>query len=403
MGDPSLETIGPWNRERDGQPAAPAGVATSEGAGAGSGPTEAERGEPVVFTWRGKSSDLIVLSLLNFALMVLTVGIYYFWGKAEVRRRIWASVRINDEPLVYTGTGRELFYGMLIVIGLFFLPVALAMFGLQIYLGPNSPWVILATVVLYIVIFFLIGVAVYRARRYRLSRTMFRGIRGTMEGSALTYGLSQFWSTLAMPFTMGWLVPWQTNYLNRILTNEMVFGDKRFTYTGKAGPLYPRFTVLWIGVIVLYFVAIAAFAGMAAFLAQGDPERMEKTFEAPDGIAIGAFIAIGLFIYLCYAILSALYNAKVFRYFAEQTTFMGAKLRLDVHALGLVWIVVSNFLLVVFSLTILRPVAQARLMRYFVERFSVEGPIDFSSIVQNKRVLDRTGEGLAEAFDIDPF
>ena len=42
-------------------------------------------------------------------------------------------------------------------------------------------------------------------------------------------------------------------------------------------------------------------------------------------------------------------------------------------------------------------------MRYFVERLSVNGAIDFASIQQSKAELDKRGEGLIDALDLDAF
>ena len=69
--------------------------------------------EPLALAWK-QQSGLIGLSIVNFILRILTLGIYHFWGKTEVRRRIWSAVRLNGEPLEYTGTGKELFIGFLV-------------------------------------------------------------------------------------------------------------------------------------------------------------------------------------------------------------------------------------------------------------------------------------------------
>ena len=58
---------------------------------------------------------LIGLSFINTLFRLTTLGIYHFWAKTEVRQRIWSAIRINDEPLTYTGRGMELFVGFLIV------------------------------------------------------------------------------------------------------------------------------------------------------------------------------------------------------------------------------------------------------------------------------------------------
>jgi hypothetical protein len=54
-------------------------------------------------------------------------------------------------------------------------------------------------------------------------------------------------------------------------------------------------------------------------------------------------------------------------------------------------------------LGILSPVAQARALKYFVDRMSIQGTIDFARITQSQAALGRGGEGLAQAFDVDAF
>ena len=56
-------------------------------------------------SWVHPPEGFLGLSLLNGVLRILTLGVYHFWGKTEVRQRIWSAVRIDGEPLDYRGTG----------------------------------------------------------------------------------------------------------------------------------------------------------------------------------------------------------------------------------------------------------------------------------------------------------
>src|SRR5262249_60228612 len=94
-------------------------------------------GEPLALTWK-EQPGLIGLSFVNFVLRILTLGIYHFWGKTEVRRRIWSAVRLNGEPLEYTGTGKELFLGFLVVLFLIFLPLGLTWTAVYFAFRPQS-------------------------------------------------------------------------------------------------------------------------------------------------------------------------------------------------------------------------------------------------------------------------
>ena len=69
----------------------------------------------------------------------------------------------------------------------------------------------------------------------------------------------------------------------------------------------------------------------------------------------------------------------------------------------MIGLVVTNILLTLVSLGILRPVAMARTAKYFVDNLSLDGPIDVAGIAQSTAARSRTGEGLAQAFDIDAF
>ncbi|HEX9597499.1 MAG TPA: DUF898 family protein, partial [Anaerolineales bacterium] len=144
------------------------------------------RGMPIHVTYVPRRG-LFSLSVVNFLLTLITLSIYRFWAKTKVRRHIWSSVHINGEPLEYTGTGKELFLGALVVFLLFILPLVLLAVGATLWLGPQHPLVGTLQVAATVLVLLLTGMAIYRARHYRLSRTLWRGIRGTLVGSAWTY------------------------------------------------------------------------------------------------------------------------------------------------------------------------------------------------------------------------
>ena len=104
-----------------------------------------------------------------------------------------------------------------------------------------------------------------------------------------------------------------------------------------------------------------------------------------------------------YSIITAWYRAAQANIFAAATRFEGVPLKLAVSAGGLIWLFVTNYLMTTFTAGILKPVAEARTAKYFVERFAFDGPIDLEAIAQSQAALGRTGEGLAQAFDVDAF
>lgn len=363
--------------------------------------TGAEPAQPIRLSWR-HPKGMLGLSFVNFVLRILTLGIYNFWGKTEVRHRIWSAVRLEGEPLQYTGTGKELFLGFLIVFGAIVIPIMLLSVGAALALGPESTAFDLFQLTLYVALFFLTGMAIYRAQRYRLSRTFWRGIRGGLVGNSREYAWTYFWTGLLIPLTVGWIVPWRSTKLQGMITRDMRFGDRPFAFSAPSWPLYARFAVLWIAAIAIG--AAAAITAHGLFLA--DVAAFDPSLGRPFALrpsTVGIMIALAAAAYIVYSIVSAWYRAKQINHFAQHTHFDKASFKSRVTAGGLIWIGVTNILLVIFTLGLLIPVAQARAARYLVENLEIVGAVSLGEIAQGADPGIRRGEGLAQAFDVDAF
>ncbi len=347
---------------------------------------------------------MIGLSIKNFLLRLITLGIYGFWGKTEVRRRIWSAARLNGEPLQYTGTGKELFLGFLIVFAVVVLPVILLSFAVGAAFGPKSTALQVFQVILYAAFFLLAGVATYRAQRYRLSRTSWRGIRGGMEGNSWSFAWTYFWTGLLIPLTLGWASPWRSAKLQSRLTDDMRFGSVPFRFTAGSGPLYSRFAILWFGGLLILGLLIGSWFALIPLLGV-DPRQLQTGPTSASSIAALLLVIYGtLFVAtLLYMFLSGWYRARMMNHFAEHTHFEDASFRGRATAGSLIWLGISNFLLVFLTLGLLTPIAQARSARYMVERLSIDGNALLESIAQRAEDAARRGEGLAQAFDIDAF
>jgi uncharacterized membrane protein YjgN (DUF898 family) len=117
-------------------------------------------------------------------------------------------------------------------------------------------------------------------------------------------------------------------------------------------------------------------------------------------VVIYGILLVGL---LLYGVLSAWYRAGMMNHFAAHTSYEGARFSGRADAPSLIWLSISNFLLVLLSLGLLAPIAQVRSARYFVQRLSLEGSLPVASIAQGAEDQIRRGEGLAQAFDVDAF
>jgi uncharacterized membrane protein YjgN (DUF898 family) len=344
-------------------------------------------------------AGLVDLAFMNAILKVVTLGGYQFWAKTEVRKRIWSAIRIEGEPLEYSGTGKELFIGFLFAFGAVLIPVLLISVALSIAAG-RAGSVAIQTLV-YIGFIYLFGVGLHRAQRYRLTRTRWRGIRGGLEGSAWRYGWTSLWTALLIPITFGWIYPWRATRLQRLLVENIRFGESRFSFDENSGPLYGRFIALWIfGLAGLAATGFAMAAIVAAHSVKGTAKKAAAL--TPEGSALMVLVVLAAYLLSMFA--SSWYRAGQFNHFARSTSFAGAPLRATMTGGGLLWLQVSNFLIVVTTFGILSPIAQARSARYFVEHLAFDGAVDLEQIAQSSAAAGgKTGEGLAQAFDFDAF
>ena len=361
------------------------------------GGSEGQQSRPVV-TWQAPRG-MIQLSVFNYVMRIITLGIYHFWGKTEVRRRIWSAIRINGEPLTYGGLGKELFLGMAIVVGVVFVPMFLASLAGFVVFGPTSRANDVLALVLYALVFFLFGIGLFRAQRYRLSRTLWRGVRGGVDGTGWDYAWTYFWTGLLVPLTLGWIIPWRTVALQRMLTNRMRFGNHYFSLDAGSSHLYRRFPLVWFGGLLVTVAALAA--GLAYLGVTERPGSLHSLIISWIDVVVLLAIAAGA--YLIYLVISSWYRAQTFNYLASRTTISDARFSGTMRARGLAWLSVSNYLMVLLSLGVLVPIAQMRSARYMVENLAFVGAVDFDGIAQVARDQMRLGEGMAQAFDVDAF
>lgn len=184
------------------------------------------------------------LLLRNFFYGVLTLGFYRFWARTNLRRYLWGAVRLQGEPLDYTGTGRELFLGFIIVLAVF-VPVSMLYGGIQVALAGDGPALAGLDGLYFIVLLLLVAVAQFRARRYRLSRSMWRGIRAGQGGSSWAYlGRFALW-LLAAIVSLGFSIPWAAADLARYRMKHTYWGSFQGDFEGTPNQLLLPIAWMW--------------------------------------------------------------------------------------------------------------------------------------------------------------
>ena len=357
----------------------------------------------------GRVGELFVLWIKVLLLGIITFGIYSrFWGKTRFRRYFWNHASLLGERFEYDGTGGELFRRFLLAI--FVLPVLVAIaFGVAFALrGVGLPQEAAqpAGVVLYLAaFFFLFFVSQYGSRRYQLSRTVWSGIRGGVEGSAIGYALRAIGYALLFPVTLGLARPWRDVALWRYKTVYSGFGDLDFRFEGTGRRLLGPFLVFY-GTVIAGIVIAATAALIAAaipFLLHGSipPNATEIAQMAQNAYAIAGVVATFYLTYLIVTIIGYVhYVIRRFAYFAENTSLGRVRFGFPVRKRELFWFQVVNFLLLIFTAGLALVFVAQRYVRFFCNHLEIEGAEELEALTQSPgRRRPRGGEGLAQLFD----
>lgn len=200
----------------------------------------------------GHRGDYFHLVRNGAALEVMTVGFYRFWLATDIRRHLWSHTSVDGDAPEYTGRGRELLIGFLFALAIL-VPIYLVYFIVTIEAERARAY---ASLPLFL-FFYLFGqFAVYRARRYRLTRTVWRGVRFWMDGSGWAYAMrAAGWGLLAA-ITLGAALPWREAALERYKMRHCHYGDLQGSFEGTGSQLFRRGWKLWLAALSPFLLGL---------------------------------------------------------------------------------------------------------------------------------------------------
>ncbi len=304
------------------------------------------------FSFHGEGGTLLGMHFVNLFLAIVTLGIYFFWGRVKIRKYIWGQIEFEGDRLSYHGTGKETFLGWLKAALFFGIPYYFLRYGPRL-MGLGLFEIIVGGVLstLFIVVF--IPMATVGSRRYRLSRTAWRGIRFSFRKTWGEYVSLFLKGTFLQMVTLGLYSPYYAAQRDKFLISNTYVGNRNLDYDGEGKDLFRLF-------IPSYLLAIFTL-----------------------GIS---------FIW---------YQIKKTRYMWNHTTFGDARFECTITVGGMLSLYLGNTLLVLFTLGFAFPWAQVRSMNYLLNHLTLNGPTDLGSIEQDAQTVNATGEELASFLDLD--
>ena len=206
---------------------------------------------PMPVGFSGSRSEFFHLVKRGAGLELVTLGFYRFWLTTDIRRHLWSNTQIEGDGAEYTGRAKELLIGFLIALAIL-VPVYLGYF----LIGLEAEHLQAFASIPLVAFFYLFGqFAIYRARRYRLTRTVWRGVRFWMSGSGWLYALQASLCGLLVIVTLGLAMPWRTAALERYKMRHSYYGDLQGSFEGTGWEFFKRGWWLWLLTPIALYVS----------------------------------------------------------------------------------------------------------------------------------------------------
>lgn len=354
------------------------------------------------FAYDGRTGEVAGIVLGNFLLSVPTIGFYRFWGKTRLRRYVWSHIEFHGERVEYTGTGLELFIGFLV--GLAVLIPYVVLSAIAESQVESVDGLAIVRFINLSILFFLIHVAQYRARRYRLNRTSWRGIRGAQTGSAWRYGLLGIGFIALSIFTLGLAVPLGRTVLQNMRTSNTWFGDEQFEFKARARMLMAVWLICWLLLIPSLGLSYIWYRAKEFRVFAAHSRIAGLSFES-NLSGLGLFRVGALFV-LSLIVIAAIVWIPWIGVDMSGLFPDGIETANELPKDLMVPIMTSSILAVVGLMllgSVQRLIAIQSLLPLIISRLTVVGSTDFDGIVQSQQEKLSRGEGLADAFDVGEF
>jgi uncharacterized membrane protein YjgN (DUF898 family) len=352
----------------------------------------------------GHRGPLFRLALRTGLLTVLTLGIYRFWMKTRLRRYYWSSVRPGGHPLEYVGDPTEKLLGFLIaVVALAFyigiVNLILMYLSFALFQGDVTAYALSFLGVIPIWFY-----AMYRARRYVLARTRWRGIRFGVEPGAWGYAARALLHWTITIVSLGLLWPRMTFKLEKYKIDRTFLGNQRLNQGGRWQMLYRPFLP---AALCGAGIALGSLALWAESLVSG---RLLLLPAGPIGLSAAPRTSRVLGIYAGgYALILLALGALLFAATIVLGIIFGVAAATLPNLEDLpevpVWIPAAFGIATYFTFFLLWGVlghvfVTLPLWRHYAETLTVTGTENLSALRQRPRDELEQAEGFAEALDL---
>jgi uncharacterized membrane protein YjgN (DUF898 family) len=304
--------------------------------------------------FHGQGGDLFLLWLANSALTILTLGVYFAWGKARVYKFFYGNTEFAGSRFRFTGNGREIFIGTLKAIG-----VIILLYGIFIgggYLAGRlkmAPLGILAGILFFTAFLFLSQFAIYSTMAYRASRASFREVDFRLTGNPFLFARDSIPRLLLGFVTLGFAFPLYSHWKIGRIYDNLRFGNLRFAWRKDE-------SAYWRLAMKGYFLSM---------------------------LTLGVYYFFWL--------------PKRFAFILDHLTLGGNRFRGEIKPGDFFRLALANVAILFFTLGLGTAWVVTRTMRFFISRIELENPSALEAALQvGRQKTGVTGEALGNALDL---
>ena len=328
----------------------------------------------------GTASEYWGIWISNLLLSIITLGIYSAWAKVRRKTYFLNNTKIDGFPMIYHATGMQIFKGRI-----------LAFIFIVIY-SVLSAIYIPAGAIFTVIILFLFPWALNRSMRFNARVTSWRNVHLNWHGT--------YWKTfalmwLAMPamfISLGLLVPAVSRWAGQYYVRKHTFGTTFFHENMKLSPFFKAYLLVATIPVVIIVALVIAFFNIPDQLFLTAPEMLE-IFMLLGGIGVIFVIFVAYTIY-----------RTITRNIIVGSMALGSavKFKSDLKPGRVVWIILSNIIVIILTLGLAKPWADIRIFRYMAENTSYAFATSADEFIDEEQSkMSAFGEEFAEFEDLD--
>jgi len=335
----------------------------------------------------GTGTEYFGIWIVNLLLTIVTLGVYSAWAKVRRLQYFYRHTELAGSSFDFHGSAVKILIGRILALAM------LLLYNFSVRL--HSLFTLVVIAMLAIVMPWLLR----NSFRFRLYNASWRGIRfhfrGSVGGAYRVFLLNGFLTLI----TLYIMAPFMHQRVKAYQHGNSWFGQTRFSFHARVGQFYLVYLALLAAIVA--FVVVLGVAGVgSAFMTLFQVQQHGGHVDPR--VVIRAVVILYAGLILLGISIGPAFSAVVTNLIWNNTRLGEHRIECAISPLRLIWITVSNLVLVVLTLGFFIPWAMVRINRYRLESIRLVPAGDLQAFVAaESEAVGAIGEETAAVFDFD--